>query len=187
MKITLIDSTTQEPYSNRAVLLQIKDTETGQIKNTLTLRSTQDGALTLDQKYEGAQICASVNGAQSAWVEAAEDATIEVKGTSAETTKNIQQGFSKEGATGAFAGKVAAQGSAQQGGFAEKALKETAGTRQGFVERGVKSGASEKEGGTLVGAKDTHKQFTSGASEDLFAKDKESTPTKTKQMPEKSS
>lgn len=81
MKINLIDSTTHQPYANRAVLIQVKDKETGQVISTLTLRSTQEGALTLDQKYEGKLVAAFVNGMESKWIRAMENAKIDINST----------------------------------------------------------------------------------------------------------
>ena len=89
MKITLLQNTTKQPFANRAVLVNVKDGQSGQIIDILTLRTTQDGSVELDQKYQGKQISVSVNGLQSSWIAAKDSAKLEVTSPSTSTTSTF--------------------------------------------------------------------------------------------------
>ncbi|OGT38450.1 MAG: hypothetical protein A3F11_09995 [Gammaproteobacteria bacterium RIFCSPHIGHO2_12_FULL_37_14] len=85
MKIMVIDATTKRPLVNTKLQLQIRGKESGFV----TVTTDQSGAVQLDDKYRGHQVCALFNGTQGAWVAANEGTTLSL------TAKTTAQG-SKE-------------------------------------------------------------------------------------------
>jgi hypothetical protein len=84
MKITAIEQSTKKPLSNTSLQLNIRTKDNASGPHALSVKTDQNGNITLDEKYKGSQITTLSNGKQSGpWVTANEGVTLTVSGGSA--------------------------------------------------------------------------------------------------------